>query len=84
MSLLVTSEILVLLVNILTADDKYPLCNSESLLQPIQRQLPKKENFFAQFFAAFMKFTSNCEHFERRDYPHSISISHLTEWQRRG
>ena len=85
MSLLVISQILVLLlVNILTADDNYPLCNSENLLQPIQRQSPKKENFFAQFFAAFLKFTSNCEHFERRDDTHSLSISDLTEWQRRG
>ena len=38
MSLLVISEILALLVNTLTPDEKYSLRNSENLLQTIQMQ----------------------------------------------
>ena len=36
MSLLAIGEILGLLVNLLTADDKYFICNGENFLQPIQ------------------------------------------------
>ena len=41
-SLLVTWEILRLFVNILTADDKYSLVDSDNLTQPIQIQLSQK------------------------------------------
>ena len=49
MSLLVICEILGHFVNTLTADDKYSLCNTELLLQPIQMQLSKKEKIFRIF-----------------------------------
>ena len=57
MSLLVTFEILGMFVKTMTVDDKYFLCNSENLPQPIQRQLSKKRETFSQFFAAFLTFT---------------------------
>ena len=57
MSLLVTFEILGMFVKLMTVDDKYCLCNSENLPQPIQRQLSKKRETFSQFFAAFLTFT---------------------------
>ena len=51
MSPLVICEILGLLVNTLTAEDKYSACNGENLPQPIQMQLSKKQKTFSQFFA---------------------------------
>ena len=59
MSLLVIGQILGLFVNTLTTDDKYSLRNSEFLLQTIEMQLSKKQKTFSQFFANFLKITSN-------------------------
>ena len=50
MSRLVISEILGLLFNLLTADDKYSLRNSSNFSQPIQMQLSQKEKKFCQSF----------------------------------
>ena len=66
MSTLVTSKIIRLFVSTLTADDKYSLCNRKNLSQPIQMQLSKKQKFFAEFLAAYVKFTSKFEHFEKK------------------
>ena len=83
MSLLVICEILVVFINTLTADDKYSLHNSDILLEPIYMQLSKKEIFFSQVFAPFLKFTWIFEHFEQKDDPHSLYISEITEWEKR-
>ena len=53
--------ILGLVVNILTVDDQYSLRNRQNLWQPNQLQLSQKRNFFFQFLAAYLKFTSNVE-----------------------
>ena len=66
MSPLVICEILELFVNTLTADDKYSLRNIENLWQPIQIQLSQRQKKFSQFFAAFLKLTSNFEQFEKK------------------
>ena len=66
MSLLVISEILGLFVNTLSSYDKYSLCNSENLWQPIQMLLAKKQKTYFEFFAPFLKSTSNCEYFEKK------------------
>ena len=95
------SEILGLVVNSLTADNKYAFRNSDTFLQPIQMQLSMKQkkfsqfllyfrnlhqvsNTFSQFFAAFLKFTSNFEHFEKQDDVHSLCIFQVTDCERRG
>ena len=49
MSLLVISEILGLFIYILIANAKYSLRKSESLLQPSQMQLSKKQKKFLNF-----------------------------------
>ena len=59
MSLLVICKILRLFVNTLTEDDKFFLCNSENLLQPIKVQLSEKQKPFSQLFAPFLRSTSN-------------------------
>ena len=51
MSLLMTSEILGIFVNTLTAVEKYSLHNGENLRQPIQMYLSKKQKCFFKFFA---------------------------------
>ena len=65
MSLFVICDILELFVNTFTGDDKYSLHNREDLQQPIQIQLSKKQKKNSEFFAVFLKFTSNFEHFEK-------------------
>ena len=50
MSLLVIPEILELLANILTADDKSFICDREKFWQPIQMQLSKKEQPYYELF----------------------------------
>ena len=50
-SLLITWQILVLLVNTLAPDEKYPVLSRGSLTIPIQMQLFQKQITFSQFFA---------------------------------
>ena len=51
--------------------DKYSLRNRENLMQPIEMQLHKKQNFFPEIFTAILKSTSNFDHLEKNDEPHS-------------
>ena len=66
MSLLVICKILGLFVSTLTDNDKYSFHNSENLPQPIQLQLPKKLNYFSEFFDAFVKFGFTFENFGKK------------------
>ena len=56
-SLLVTLEILRLLVNTITADDKYSLLNRGNLTQHIQMHLSRKQKDFSAIFFEFSKST---------------------------
>ena len=76
--MLVLCKILRLLVNTLTDDDKYSLLYRDNLTQPIQILLSHKQNTFCHFFAAFLKPTSNFEHFQKRDDPHTRCSSQIT------
>ena len=67
MSALVLGEVLVVFVNTLIADDKYPVKDCENLSLPIQMQLSKKRNAFPQFFLPFLESTSNFKRFEKKD-----------------
>ena len=42
-------------------------------------QLPQKQKDFSQLFAKFFESKSNFEHFEKKDDPHSFSISEITD-----
>ena len=59
-----STEILGPFVNILTADDKYFLRNSENLRQPTQRHLSIKVKPFSDFSLPLVKSTSIFRHFE--------------------
>ena len=65
-SLLVTCQILGLLVNILSADEKYPVPNRDCLKISIQTQLSRKQKTFSRFSAAFSRFSWNFEPFEKK------------------
>ena len=73
------SEIFELFVNTLTADDKYSLRNSEDFRQPIQVRLSKKQNFFSQFFAKFLRCASSFEDFQKKHDAYSLCISEITD-----
>ena len=76
--MLVLCKILGLLVNTLTDDKKYSLLYRENLTQPIQILLSQKRKTFSIFFSAFLKSTLNFQHFQKKDHPHSRSISKIT------
>ena len=59
MSPLVLGEILVVFVNRMTADSKYPVRDCQNLQLPIQMQLSEKRKTFSQFFSTFHESTSN-------------------------
>ena len=63
-SFLVTSKILGLLINKLTADYEYSRSNKENLPPPIYMQLPKKPKTFCVI--EFLESTLNLEHFEKK------------------
>ena len=67
--MLVLCKFLRLLVKTLTDDEKYSLLYRENLTQPIQLLLSQKRKTFSQFFSAFLKFTLNFEHFQKKDDP---------------
>ena len=64
-------KILTLFVNTLTVNDKHYLLNRDNLTQPIQIQLPEKEENFSQFFFAFLKSILNYKHLPKKDDPRS-------------
>ena len=64
-SFLVTSKILGLLINKLTADYEYSRSNKENLRPPIYMQLPKKPKTFCVVIE-FLESTLNLEHFEKK------------------
>ena len=63
------SEILGVFVNTLTANDKYSFLNRKNLLEPIQLQMSKIQKSFSQFFAVYLKSTTDFEHFEKKRLP---------------
>ena len=80
--MLVLCKILGLFVHTLTDDEKYSLLYRENLTQPIQILLSQKRKTFSQFFAAFLKYTLNFAHFQKKDDPHSRCSSQITVSQK--
>ena len=68
----------------MTADGKQYLLNRDNLTQPIQMQLPQKQKTFSEYFFAFLKSSSNFEHFQKKDDSHSWGISKITESEKQG
>ena len=52
-------------------------------MQTIQMHLSQKQNNFSQFFPAFFESALNFESFQKKDDPHSLCISEITDHERR-
>ena len=66
-------------MNILAANDKYPVLYRDTLMILIQMQLSQKQRKFSQYFTAFLKSTLNFEYFEQKDDRHRFCISDITD-----
>ena len=67
-------KILRLFRNTLTVDDRHYLLITDSLMEPVQMQLSKKQKTFCQIFFALLKSTLNFKHLPKKDDPHSSCI----------
>ena len=83
-SALVCSEILTLLVNTLTTDDKYSRRNMLNLTQQVEAPLSQKQKTFSLIFLAFLKYALKLEHFEKKDEYPSRVISRIIYSERGG
>ena len=52
-------------------------------MQKFQMDLSQKENNLCQFFSPFFESGLNFEHFQKKDDPHSLCISEITDHERR-
>ena len=52
-------------------------------MQTIQMHLSKTQNIFSEYFSAFFESALNFEHFQKKDDPHSLCISEITDHERR-
>ena len=67
----------------LTANDKYSLKRQDKGMQTIQMDLSQKQNIFSESFSWFFKYALNFDHFQKKDDPHSLCISEITDHERR-
>ena len=83
-SLLVICKILKLFPNTLSADGKYSPLDRDNLTQQIDMLLSQKEKTFYEFLSSVLKSSSNLEHFQKKDDPHSWGIAEITDSQKHG
>ena len=63
----------------MAADEKYPVLNGENLTILIQMQLSQKSKNYPEFFAGFLRFSLNFNHFEKKDGPLRFCIFEVTD-----
>ena len=78
-SILLICQILGPLINILAADEKYPVHNRAYLTISIQMQISQKQKNLSEFFAPGLKFSLNFSHFEKEDHPRRLCIFEVTD-----
>ena len=66
----------------MTANDKYTLNSKDKWMQNIQMHLFKKQNILSEFFLPFFESALNFEDFQKKDDPHSLCISEITDHER--
>ena len=81
-SLLLIFQLLRVFLETLTVDHRYSLCYIWNLQVLHQIQWSKKLKTFRHFFFAFLKSSSNFEHFQKKDDIHSQCISVIIDCQR--
>ena len=70
---------MVLLINTLRVDGKYPVLNKDNLTIPIQMQLSQKQKTISEFCAAFLKSSWNFERDEKKGDPHIFCVSEIMD-----
>ena len=78
MSFLVRSEILELLVNMLTTIAEYSCSNRENLVLPIPMELSKKLQISSQMFIAIWELKLNLKHFPKKTLKAQVFLKLLT------
>ena len=68
--------------NRLTANENYPVQDSENLSSPIQMHLSLEPKLFSDSFVPFLESKSNLKHFEKKDDRHTNFLSEITECER--
>ena len=76
-SLLVISDILRLLLNILFANDKYSRHKRKNLTEVIQMEISKKSKIFRYVSKIYIKFKT----FQNKADPHTLSISEFMDFE---
>ena len=72
-------EILGLIVNRLTADDKYSRRNIQNLTQELQTAISQKQKTFYGIFITYLKSITNSEAFAKKVESASLSISEIID-----
>ena len=67
----------------MTPNDTYSVNSKDKWMQKFQMHLFQKENNFSQFFSPFFESALNFEHFQKKDDPHSLCISQITDHEKR-
>ena len=73
-----------LFFNTLSAEYTYSRRNMQTFTQQVQTPLSLKQKIFSGFFIAFLKSTTNGEHFEKKGESSSLSISEIIYSKRGG
>ena len=81
-SAILGSECLTLFVNTLATDDKYSRRNMLNFRQQFEAPLSQKQKTFSQIFLAFLIFTLNLEHLEKKDEYSRLVISKIINSER--
>ena len=77
-------EILGLIVNRLTATDKYSCRNTQNLTKELQTAISQKQKTFSGTFITYLKSITNSEAFAKKVEPASLSICEIIDAQKSG
>ena len=77
-------EILGLIVNRLTADDKYSRRNIQNLTQELQTAISQKQKTFSGTFITYLKSIKNSKAFAQKVESASLSICEIIDTEKSG
>ena len=77
-------EILGLIVNRLTTDDKYSRHNIQNLTQETQTAISQKQKTFSGIFITYLESITNSEAFVKKVESASLSICEIIDAEKRG
>ena len=77
-------EILGLIVNRLTADEKYSRRNIQNLTQETQTAISQKQKTFSGIFITYLEYITNSEAFVKKFESASLSISEIIDAEKSG